>query len=208
MSLGRAAAKGTISVNYATANITATAGSDYTAASGTLVFADGETSKSFVIPIADDGITEPDETLRITLSGTPELELLGGRAIATVNIQGNDTALILFGNSIDVNEGNSGTSNAVITFTLSAATGRTVTANFNTQNNTAVSTSDYTATSGTLTFAPGVTTQTVSVPIVGDTLNENNEISSSFCPTPPTQYPASRDKCDPQRRSVAVDIYK
>ena len=168
--------KGTISVNYATANLTATAGSDYTAASGTLVFADGETSKSFIIPIADDGITEPDETLRITLSGVPELELLGSRAVATVNIQGNNTQLILSGNSIDVNEGNSGASNAVVTFSLSAATGRTVTANFNTQNNTAISPSDYTATSGNLTFAPGVTTQTVSIPIIGDTLNENNEI--------------------------------
>src|SRR6185503_8290208 len=47
--------KGTLSVDYSSADGTATAGSDYTAVSGTLVFANGETSKTFSIPIVNDG---------------------------------------------------------------------------------------------------------------------------------------------------------
>jgi hypothetical protein len=78
-------------------------------------------------------------------------------------------------NNVDVAEGNSGTTNAIVTVTLSAATGRTVTADFTTTGSTATSGVDFTATSGNLTFGPGITTQTISVPIIGDILNEANE---------------------------------
>ena len=58
----------------------------------------------------------------------------------------------------------------------STVSGRTVTVNDATGNNTsAVAGSDFTATSGTLTFAPGTTSQTISVPVLGDVLNESNE---------------------------------
>ena len=172
--------KGTLSVNYSTADVTASAGSDYSAVSGTLVFADGETSKSISIPITNDGVAEPDETLRVAFTGVTDLELLGSRAIATVTIQDNSTTLLLNMNSIDVPEGNSGTSNAIVTVSLSAATGRTITADFSTSGITATSGVDFTATSGSLSFGPGVTTQTISVPIVGDTLNENSETFQVF----------------------------
>src|SRR3989442_4781854 len=69
--------KGTLSANYSTADGTATAGSDYTAVSGTLVFGDGETSKTFTIPIANDGISEPDETVQLALTGFTDLETMG-----------------------------------------------------------------------------------------------------------------------------------
>ena len=55
-------------VNYATSNGTATAGSDYTAASGTLTFAAGETSKTFTMPIINDTAVENAETVTLTLS--------------------------------------------------------------------------------------------------------------------------------------------
>ena len=74
-----------------------------------------------------------------------------------------------------VTEGNSGTVNAAFTVSLSAASGQTVTVNYATANGTAVAPGDYTAASGTLTFTPGVTTQTLTVPVNGDTLNEPNE---------------------------------
>ena len=57
-----------VSVAYATADGTATAGSDYTATSGTLVFAPGETSKTIAVPILGDTAFEPDETFTLTLS--------------------------------------------------------------------------------------------------------------------------------------------
>ncbi len=167
--------KGTLSVNYSTANITAIAGLDYSAVSGTLVFADGELNKTFTIPITNDGLTEPAETLRVALSGFTNLETMGTQSTATVTIQDDSTPLVLTMNSIDVTEGDSGTTSAVVTASLSAATGRTVTANFSTLPGTATSGIDFTPVSGSLSFAPGVSEQTINVIIIGDSLNEANE---------------------------------
>ncbi|MCQ6473432.1 Calx-beta domain-containing protein, partial [Vibrio parahaemolyticus] len=59
---------GTVSVNYATGNGTATAGSDYVGTSGTLTFANGVTSKTFVVRIKNDKLAEGNETVILTLS--------------------------------------------------------------------------------------------------------------------------------------------
>jgi hypothetical protein len=176
--------KGSISVNYSTANGTAIAGADYSAVSGSLFFADGETSKTFTIPVMNDGVTEPEETLKLILSGVADLEKLGSPATATVRIQDDSTPLFVVINpkdpstSIDVLEGDSGSTNAVVPVSLSAATGRAVSVDFGTFSLTATSGVDYTPVSGTLNFAPGVTEQIISFAVFGDTLNENNEIVS------------------------------
>src|SRR5262249_58615302 len=59
---------GAVTVDYATSDGTATAGSDYSAKSGTLSFANGEVSKTFVVAILDDTIYEGNETINLTLS--------------------------------------------------------------------------------------------------------------------------------------------
>src|SRR5205823_451974 len=59
----------TVTVNYATQNGTATAGSDYTAASGTITFLPGQTSKTLPIQVLGDATAEPDETFKVNLSG-------------------------------------------------------------------------------------------------------------------------------------------
>jgi hypothetical protein len=74
-----------------------------------------------------------------------------------------------------VTEGNSGTVGAVFTVWLSRASEETVTVAFATQDGSAVSPADYTATQGVLTFAPGVTQQVVLVTVHGDTLSEPSE---------------------------------
>jgi hypothetical protein len=79
-----------VSVAYATADGTATAGSDYTAASGTLVFAPGETSKTVAVPILGDTAYEPDETFTLTLSNPVNGTL--GTATATGTITNDDAA--------------------------------------------------------------------------------------------------------------------
>ncbi|PSF35666.1 hypothetical protein C7H19_15605 [Aphanothece hegewaldii CCALA 016] len=78
-------------------------------------------------------------------------------------------------NDISIIEGNSGTKNATFTVTLSGATDSNVTVNYGTANGTALAGSDYTNTSGTLTFIPGQTSQTFTVPIIGDTTVEPDE---------------------------------
>ncbi len=74
-----------------------------------------------------------------------------------------------------VTEGNTGSVNAVFTVSLSGTSSQTVTVQYATANGTATAGSDYTATSGTLTFTPGQLTQTVSVPVLGDTVLEPTE---------------------------------
>lgn len=76
---------------------------------------------------------------------------------------------------LSVAEGDSGTTNAVFTVTLSPASSQTVTVDYATAAGTAVANNDYTTTSGQLTFTPGQTTRTITVPINGDTNDESDE---------------------------------
>ena len=167
--------EGALSVDYNTVDGTAIAGSDYTAVSGTFNFVDGETSKTFTIPIADDGVSEPNETVKLVLTGFTDLETRGNPTSATMVIQDSTTPLFLLLSSIDVVEGDSGTTNGSVLVSLSAQTGRTVTADIGYLPTSATANVDFVPPSGSVTFLPGVITQTITVAIIGDTLTEFNE---------------------------------
>ncbi len=76
---------------------------------------------------------------------------------------------------VSVVEGNKGSTTATFAVSLSASSTSTVTVAFATANGTALAGSDYSATSGTLTFAPGQTTMTISVVVTGDRVDEPDE---------------------------------
>ncbi len=78
-------------------------------------------------------------------------------------------------NDVSINEGNKGKSNMMFALTLNKAYNKKVTVQFATQNGTAIAGSDYDAKSGTLTFNPGITNQTISIAIIGDKTVEPNE---------------------------------
>ena len=169
------ASAGTVTVKYATANDTATAGSDYTAASGTLTFVPGETSKMVTVNVIGDTIPEPNETFFVNLSSPSGATLFDGQGLGTIL---NDDGPVLRINDVSTAEGNSGTTAFTFTVTLSPASAGTVTVNYATANGTAtVAGGDYVAKVGTLTFAPGQTSQTVTVHVIGDT---NKEASETF----------------------------
>lgn len=77
---------GDVSVDYATADGTATAGDDYQSASGTLDFLDGETSRTFVVTLLDDTDYEGDEDLNLTLSNATGGATLGSQNAAVLTI--------------------------------------------------------------------------------------------------------------------------
>ena len=85
-----AAATGVVSVAYQTTDGTAQAGSDYQAASGTLSFAAGQTSRTITVAVVGDTDYEPDETLFVDLSQVSGAELATSRG--TLTITNDDTA--------------------------------------------------------------------------------------------------------------------
>ncbi|MFO1084224.1 MAG: Calx-beta domain-containing protein [Reyranellaceae bacterium] len=173
------AASGTVSVAYATSNGTASAGSDYTAASGTVTFAAGETSKTIRVQVAGDTTVESNETLTLTLSAPSGTTV--GKATATGTITNDDTAPLptLAIGDTSFAEGSAATpGNGTFTVTLSVASASTVTVKYATADGTAVAGSDYSAQSGTLTFAPGETQKTIKITAIGDSTVEANETLS------------------------------
>ncbi|QEH35011.1 Calx-beta domain protein [Aquisphaera giovannonii] len=172
----------TVTVAYATANGTATAGSDYNAASGTLTFAPGETSKAVSIDVLGDAIDEADETFTVTLSAATNATIADAQGLGTI-LDDDSPPTISIGDR-RVTEGNSGSTAAEFIVSLSAASGKTITVAYATSNGTATAGSDYTAASGTLTFAPGETSKAISVAVLGDTLAEADEAYSVTLSTP------------------------
>jgi N,N-dimethylformamidase beta subunit-like protein/uncharacterized protein DUF4082/Big-like domain-containing protein/Calx-beta domain-containing protein/purple acid phosphatase-like protein len=161
-----------VTVNYATANGTATAGADYVAASGTLTFAPGETSVLIPLTIVGDTTYESDQTVFVNLSAATNATIADAQGILTIL---NDDLPQLTINSVSVTEGNFFSATATFTVTLTPASAQTVTVSYATANGTATSGSDYTAAWGTLTFSPGTTTRTVNVTVLPDTRDEANE---------------------------------
>ncbi len=159
-----------VRVDYATRDGTATAGMDYTPIAGTLVFVPGEKNKTLLIPIADDVAAEADETILLALSNPVNAEL-GSPTAVTLTIVDNDTLKFSVA-SYSVREG---AGEAVITVKLSAASDLTVSVNYATSDGTALAGQDYAATSDTLSFAPGETAKTFSVPIMADQIAEASE---------------------------------
>ncbi len=80
----QSASSGTVTVNYATADGTATAGEDYTATSGTLTFAPGETEKTVAVAIIDDTVEDSEETFRLVLSVPSGATLADSEAVGTI----------------------------------------------------------------------------------------------------------------------------
>jgi GH18 family chitinase len=167
-----APAAATVSVKYATANGTAVAGSDYTATSGTLSFAPGETAKTISVAVKPDTTIEADETFTVVLSGAVGAPI--SRSVGTATIRNDDFPSLSIAD-VSVSEGNAAGTTAVFRVTLSAASPQTVSVNYTAANGTAAAGSDYAATSGNLTIAPGVTSGTIAVAVVGDTVVEPDE---------------------------------
>ena len=169
-----------LTVNY---GITGTADStDYTGATPgtgkTITFAAGASTATLTIDPTADTIVESNETVALTLATGTGYNI--GTTTAVIGTITNDDLLPNLNLSANqtIVEGNTNPQNVTYTVTLSNASTQTITVQYATANGTAIAGSDYTSTSGTLTFNPGVTSQVINIPILNDSLNEANETFS------------------------------
>src|SRR5262249_9369236 len=142
-------------------------------ASGTLTFNPGVTSQTITVLVNGNTAFENNETFTVSLTSPTHATITSGTATGT--ILNDDLPPSLSINNVSQAEGNSGTTSFVFTVTL-AATELPTTVTYATADATATTADgDYQATSGTLTFNPGVTSQTITVLVNGNTVSELNE---------------------------------
>lgn len=171
---------GAVSVDYATSNGSASAGSDYTATSGTLQFADNvDGIQNVSVPILDDSADEADETLSFTLSNPTGGATLGTLSAASLTILDDDNpspqpgTLGFTATSYPIAE-NGG--NATITVGRTAGTSGAVSVAYATSPGSAGAGTDYTPVSGTLSWASGEGgNKTFQVPVLDDNVEDGNK---------------------------------
>jgi chitinase len=176
-----AASEQTVGVQYATANGTATTENvDYFATSGTLTWSPGDTApKTISVLINGDTTFEADESFAVVLSNPTNATIPHAQGTGAGTILNDDAVpptIFVSINDITVAEGSGGASNATFAVTLSGPNSVPVSVVAQTTGGTANANADYTPVGPTtLQFPAGTTSQTFTVPIVGDTLDEPNE---------------------------------
>lgn len=131
----------------------------------------GQTSVLVRTPITNDSFHEDTETFTLAATVTAG-NTANSSAIGTGTIDDDDPIPNFTINDVTVNEA-AGT--ATFTVTLSAVSDVTTTVDFASSDNSATASNDYTETSGTLTFTAGMTSLTIMVPILNDSVFENSE---------------------------------
>jgi hypothetical protein len=143
--------------------------------SNSITFAPGQTSATITILVIGDNTPEPDETFFINLASATNAIIGDGQGQGTILNDDATPTVSLSVNDVSVNEGNSGTTDAVFTVTMSGPATKVVTADVFVFGETASEVTDFQNVSPKLTFAPGQTLQTFAVPVIGDNIFEGNE---------------------------------
>jgi len=148
---------------------------DYLTSGGIVTFSPGDTEKKFSIPIFLDGLDEFEETFFVNLSSAVNGTIADDQGIGTI-IDIDAPARMWVNDPVFEPEGHSGSRAVTFTVNLMEPSGKTVTVDYSTSDNSAVAGLDYVTTTGTnLTFLPGELSKTVEVLILGDVLRENDE---------------------------------
>lgn len=185
----------TVFVDYGVGNGTASGGNDFLLNSGTFSFLPDETSKTITVVVNGDILNEADETFNVIFSNAVNAGVT--KSIGVGTILNDDPAPTISINDISVAEGNSGTTNADFTITLSAASGQAITVSYATADGTALAGSDYTASTGTATLFPGETSKTLSIAVNGDLTFEPDKtfIVNLSAPTGGATITRSKGSC-------------
>jgi hypothetical protein len=165
---------GAFTVPYTATAGTAVAGEDFTPVSGTLNFTSGALSRTFNVPILNNQTVDGTRSVVLTL-GQPTGAVLGPLATAALSILDNDQGGTVKLSTATYTVAETARSIVVTVQRAGASLSGNVSVPYTTANGTATAGADYTATSGVLTFGPGQTSRTVSIPITNDGLAESNE---------------------------------
>lgn len=161
-----------VTVHYATAtNGSATADTDFTTTSGDVIIPHDQLSATFTVPVLGDRVGESTETFLVNLSSPVNAGIADSQGVGTII---DDEPRISI-SDVTKKEGNGGKIQFIFTVTLLVAYDETVTVNYATADGSATAGSDYTAKNGTLTFAPGVTSQTIIINVTPDKTKEADE---------------------------------
>ena len=158
---------------------------DYTPAVGTVSFAPGQTSATISIPVSGDVLIEHDEYVIVAFGNPVNAKMGGYSGLGFGRILNDDHTTVLPGEGVVV-EGDTGTSELRVGVTLSQRTSLGVQVDWTTAfvpgapNDTGLGdradpATDYTPAVGTVSFAPGQTSATISIPVSGDVLIEHDE---------------------------------
>jgi Calx-beta domain len=158
-----------VSVDYASTNGTATAGLKYTAVSGTLTFAAGETNQTIVVPILNEGFVEGPKSFQVILSNPTGGAVLGVRTTAIVQITDNDVGIQFQFATYSVAED----AGEVLIGVVRGDDGTLpVTVDFAATDLSATNGLDYAVTTNTLSFAAQERLKLVSIPIINNSLKQ------------------------------------
>jgi Calx-beta domain-containing protein len=163
----------TATVDWATSDGTATAPGDFTDTSSTVTFTPGDVEEAVEVPVNADTQYEVDETLIVDLSNPTDSFMGDGQGVGTIT--NDDPVPSVSISDASVAEGNAGTTTALFDLTLSAMSGASADVVWTTVDGSALAGLDHVAASGTVSFAPGDVSETISVTINGDTIDEPNE---------------------------------
>jgi hypothetical protein len=157
-------------VDYATRDVSARSGADYSAAFGVAVFSPGITNVDVLVSVNGDVWNEPNKTFSLIL--TNAVGALLSKTHATGTIENDDPSPVLsISDAVLMAEG-AGTVNAVFTVTATGVSGQTITVDYETVSGTASAGSEFVPVADTLTFVSGVTRKFVSVPVLANSLTE------------------------------------
>jgi len=165
-----------VTVDYASADGTATSPDDYAATDGTATIPAGQTGTTVSVQVNGDTTVEGDERFSVNLSQPQNATINDGQGTGTItnddtpppppNVSISDTSVM---------EGNSGQADGSFTVSLDRPADQDVTVDYSTSDGTATAPGDYTSTTGTATIPAGQTETTVNVPVNGDKAQEPRE---------------------------------
>ena len=195
-----------VNVDYAITAGTATGGSDFTLAAGTLTIPPGETIGTISVALLDDALVESPETVLVTLSN-PSPATLGSVSSHTLTISDNEFPIVTIA-ATDAAASESGLDPGTFTLTRAGSTAGTLVVAF-TRTGTAASGSDFSALATTVSIPDGQSSAILTVTPLQDTSNEGNEtvvltLSANAAYTVGTPASATVTIADDDRSTVSI----